>query len=112
MGYYTRFRLEIVGTKGKHEHWSMSNVIEKLLRDSKNAQYSINEIGECIEECTWYEHEKEFKIFSKKFPDVVFKLYGIGEDTEDLWIKYFRKGKMQICKAEIKYPDFDISKLT
>jgi hypothetical protein len=60
----------------------------------------------------WYEHEKEMREFSKKYPEVVFTLHGEGEESGDLWIKYFKNGKMQTSKARIEYDSYDESLLS
>ena len=61
--------------------------------------------------CKWYDQEQDMKIFSEKFPTVIFKLQGAGEDMGDLWVKYFKNGKMQKCIAIISYEEYDESKL-
>jgi hypothetical protein len=49
---------------------------------------------------------------SLKFPDVLFKLSGEGENQGDVWVKYFKNGKMQLCMAELVLDDaYDESKL-
>ena len=59
----------------------------------------------------WYDNEKEMLELSKEFPDVLFKLHGIGEESEDIWNEYFMNGKNQYCKAEFIIPPFDRNKL-
>jgi hypothetical protein len=61
--------------------------------------------------CKWYGNEKDMKVVSKAFPDIVFKLQGEGEEPGDMWIKYFKNGKMQKCHAKIEYDPYDESKL-
>jgi hypothetical protein len=64
-----------------------------------------------LDECKWYEHEQDMRIFSKLFPEVVFTLKGEGEEPGDLWFKYFQNGKMQKAEAIITYDPFDPKKL-
>ncbi len=71
-----------------------------------DGQYNVFE-----EPCRWPEHENEMRTVSLKMPEVLFILRGEGEETEDLWVKYFKNGKMQKVKAEITYKPFDESKL-
>ena len=71
--------------------------------------YSI-EFG-CNDSYKWYIHEQDMKELSKIYPETTFLLEGEGEDSEDIWRKYFKNGKMQVCKAEIVFPAFDESKL-
>ena len=59
----------------------------------------------------WYDNEKEMLELSKEFPDILFKLHGVGEESEDIWNEYFMSGKSQYCKAEFVIPPFDRDKL-
>lgn len=48
---------------------------------------------------------------SAAFPDVLFTLFGAGEEGGDLWRSYYRGGMVQHAPAEIAYPSFDPAKL-
>ena len=60
---------------------------------------------------SWYDHEEDMKELSKKFPDVVFDLFGDGEESEDRWHKYFKNGRMQYCPCRFEFDPYDESKL-
>ena len=99
MGYYTRYEIEI--TKDGHD---FSDIQDDLVAETG---YS-DPFGDT---CKWYSHEDDVKRFSKKHPDVLFKLTGEGEEFPDFWIKYFKNGKMQKCTGEVVYPPYDESLL-
>jgi len=103
MGYYTRYELDVDGD---------SSLIAELLNNNEEASYALCENGDTEESCKWYNHEIAIKEFSKKHPDTIFKLSGVGEESPDLWVKYFKDGKMQVCTAVITYDAFDESKLS
>ena len=63
------------------------------------------------EECKWYEYEGDMKWLSKEFPTVLFTLKGTGEESGDLWVRYFKGGKVQTCQAKITFDEFDEKKL-
>jgi len=96
MGYYTRYKLEYDVTDPR--------IIQEEL--VKTVGYDPLD-----DECKWYEHEIDMKKLSEKFSKTLFILSGEGEESEDIWTKYFLNGKSQICKAEIIVPPFDKSKL-
>lgn len=60
---------------------------------------------------TWYDWEEDMVLLSRRFPDVLFRLHGDGDDSEDLWDAYFLGGRMQMCPGKIVYDDFDPEKL-
>lgn len=68
-------------------------------------------LGGCGDSCKWYNSEQDMRWLSEKFPTVLFTLKGEGEESGDLWIRYFKGGKMQDCRAEIVYPPYDEAKL-
>ena len=101
MGYYTTYTLST--TQG----YDNQEEIEEKLQEISG--YSI-EFG-CNDSYKWYIHEQDMKELSKIYPETTFLLEGEGEDSEDIWRKYFKNGKMQACKAKIVFPAFDESKL-
>jgi len=107
MGYYTDFRLEVLET----EESEVEEIIDHLRKDSSSAKYAIDDYGDYLEESKWYDHDKEMKEFSKKYPHALFKLHGDGEESEDKWVTYYKNGKSQFCQGVMVYPVYDKSKL-
>lgn len=98
MGYYTEYKLEIINGD-----------------ESVDYKKEIGEISgyENVESdpIKWYDNVRDMKTLSNKYPDVLFKLNGNGEENGDIWVSYFKNGKCQYCKAEITFAEFDESKL-
>jgi len=99
MGYYTRHELSVLD--GEH------GLIAELVAENKDAAYAIDENGETKESCKWYSHQEDMKAFSLKHPSALFRLDGEGEEAGDIWVEYYKGGKMQVCKAKIVIPDFN-----
>lgn len=99
MGYYTYHELGHNDMSGDVDHESDIN---------KLAGYSGLFEGEATK---WYDHEKHMREYSKRYPLITFELNGEGEETGDIWVEYYRNGKMQRIKAQIKFDPFDESKL-
>lgn len=125
MGYYTNYDIQVLDIKG--EGYNAYDIAKYMQEQNEKSDkfyafsYGLEEVLEeispeennydlCLasdEETKWYDHEEEMTELSEKFPDILFKLHGEGEDNGDLWNKYFMNGKMQYCKAQIVYPPFD-----
>jgi hypothetical protein len=90
---------------------SFKDLVKNLRNSCDDALYALDPDGVCEQDCTWYEHEKDLKEFSKKYPSIVFELSGIGEEHDDIWNKYFKNGKMQSCIAHITFEKYDEDKL-
>ncbi len=122
MGYETKFDLDISShtfkkeVKGLDANGNPASVFVSEHLDygsvKKQISNSAGYTNVWNSPCKWYEHEKEMREFSKKYPEVVFTLHGEGEATDDLWIKYFKNGKMQTSKARIEYDSYDESLLS
>ena len=117
MGYYTEYALEITdGSKAITEPCESCkgtgtvkvDLITKLCDQYDDLDYVIRG-GEASK---WYDHEVDMKKISEQYPNLVFRLSGEGEEAGDVWVKYFKGGKMQVERAEIKLPGFDPSKLS
>lgn len=100
MGYYTKYTLT-------SDTRSIEDAAESDLYEISGYQMEFG----WNDSCKWYNHEKDMKELSKKYPNVLFKVQGEGEESGDLWVKYFKNGKMQHCEVEITYEPFDESKL-
>lgn len=59
----------------------------------------------------WYEHEADMRELSSKYPELLLTLSGEGEESGDVWKKYFKGGKCQVAKAKIEIDAFDPKKL-
>ncbi len=105
MGYSTSYTLSVIGG-------DEMAIIAELREKYDSAAYALDEDGTTSESSKWYEHEEEVKAFSLDHPESLFTLNGIGEESPDVWVKYFKNGKMQVSRAEIILAPFDESKLT
>lgn len=94
MGYYTRHRLEISPE---------TPAVWEEIQKHDYMSHALGPDGNSGERCKWYEHEEQMAELSKKFPEVLFTLHGEGEDAMDLWIHYFKNGKIQRRKAKITF---------
>ena len=104
MGYYTQHELEVIAGD--------NSLIVELREECEEAEYALEENGDTYDACKWYSHERDMRAFSEKHPEALFRLSGEGENAGDIWVEYYRNGKMQQCKAKIVIPDFDPELLT
>lgn len=101
MGYYTKHKLEIIeGNDNKTDY--ISEIVEI-------SGYSSSLFKG--EEYKWYDSDIHMKYYSKKHPNTVFRLSGEGEESGDIWVKYYKNGKVHSCKARITHDTYDESKL-
>lgn len=105
MGYNTSYNLTL-----RNEGDRFYAIVEAL-KEKEVVGYALDDFLETYDSVKWYDHEQDMKEVSKQFPDIIFELHGEGEDTGDIWDKYFKNGKIQVCRAEIVIPPFDESKL-
>lgn len=111
MGYCTRYKLNWDCKKSKTTWDDISDEIALRQKAGTDFFYAVDENGDCSDSCKWYDHETEVAQFSKIYPDVLFELSGEGEESGDIWKKYFKNGKMQLCQVKMTFDPFDESKL-
>ena len=106
MGYETKYKLQTVGTVLPESDPLVTVLGEKprKLPSFKDEIESRHGFGVLESPCKWYEHEEEMKALSKEHPHVLFILDGEGEESGDIWRKYFRAGKMFRADAVISFP--------
>jgi hypothetical protein len=110
MGYDTCYSLSVL----EPADIDVSEILSRIKRDEKTddywfggLDYAIDVHGDCLDSARWYEHEEDMIELSQRNPDVVFCLWGRGEDNDDIWYKYFKNGLIQRCHANITFDDYD-----
>lgn len=110
MGYYTNHSLELENKSTRSEQ-DVRTIVREKLRSLDILGYALDEEFESEESTKWYSHNEDMRKISSEVNDVVFRLKGYGEESEDIWIEYYLNGKSQRCEAKISFDEFDISKL-
>lgn len=105
MGYYTHYTLKVSPETDKI-------AIAALRLENEWADAMLQSDGSSDDSGKWYEHETDMREFSKKHPETLFILSGEGEESGDIWTKYFKDGKCQSERACIVVGEFDEAKLT
>lgn len=113
MGYMAYYML-VVGDEGEHSFPQARHeeVLDWLERDDifRHELEDFHEQG-MSGYTTWYEHDRDMIRLSKVFPEILFVLWGEGEEPEDLWKCYYLGGRMQEAPARVEYPPFDPEEL-
>ena len=107
MGYQTLYTLSV------HEgEETIEDILKCETEDSfPGLGYALYRDGEPVDAVKWYGHEIDMLELSKSYPFVVFVLKGEGEESGDIWMKYFKNGKMYQSHAVITFAPYDENKL-
>lgn len=122
MSYYTNFKLTAGEFHGDGETLRpipmatlerLGTEIEKMNVFECDSDLSMDDLdyGVCGNS-KWYDYEADMCLLSKRFPGILFHLYGEGEVHDDIWDAYFLDGKMQFGHCEIVHEEFSPTKLT
>ena len=109
MGYYTEYALDLVLHNNLH---SKEEIVSDLRKSNEYAEGALNADGTMQCEHTWYKCEEDFSAFSKKYPDILFILFGEGQSYKDKWKCYFKNGKYKKIHGELDFEPFSPEKLS
>lgn len=112
MGYYTTYSLavknvptdkidDLIGELKKKDLIGYAFCGEEIKWDETKKTNAIRFLP--YDEVKWYEHDDDMVEISKKFPSMIFKLKGSGEDSGDLWYTLYQNGEYEECLAIITY---------
>jgi hypothetical protein len=106
MGYITNYKIKISGVDGAVQ---LVNIADHLtLYDCK-----ISDTGTMLEaefNDNWYSWKEDFERVSRAYPQVLFEVFGAGEESGDIWKARFRGGVSEIIHAKIVFDEFEIIK--
>lgn len=109
MGYYSDFEIRVDGVTDDTVLSEMSEVLGEIT----GKYYEFVTYGGVIhsgERYKWYDHEANFAELSRRYPDHLFEMRVIGEDSE-MWQLYAKGGKVYTNSIEPHWPPFDESRL-
>lgn len=102
MGYYTDFKVvsncEDVNRNKK--------IFDRLLQiTGYEFEYDYGDSKCTLSSAKWYSSDKDMRILSSEFTDVLFTVYGNGEESGDLWVSYYKNGQgTEYMRPTIVYP--------
>lgn len=98
MGYNTKYTISMSGSASSEEE---AEILATPVCEELNVARFVNND---VDEMKWHDHENDMTALSIKYPHITFTLKKRGEETPDLWNKYFLGGQMQRADAKITYP--------
>lgn len=113
MGYYTKFDLYVLDRSNSaplmlSEGEGLAVEIDEALQDITGYDWSIYDPRQPYmfggESQKWYDHHENMLELSKRFPLIIFRLEGDGEENGDMWAKWYLDGKSYEETAPIWRP--------
>lgn len=104
MGYCTSYSLYIDDDPNCEK---LQAVLEKEGEEA-DICYAVDEDGNTASsEARWYDWERDMRRISSLWPNFVFHLSGVGEESDDQWEATFRDGKAHIRRCQILIDPYD-----
>ena len=102
MGYYTDFKV-VTDCKDNNRNQKIFARLIDIAGYEFEYSYGVTEVE--LQSAKWYSSDSDMKLLSSEFADVLFTVYGDGEESGDLWIAYYKNGKStDFMKPAIIYP--------
>lgn len=111
MGYYTSYNLDVNNVNTEAEHQA---IVDKL-RELKIIEYALdtgywNERSKSssfysYDEVKWYDHDEDMQKIAEAFPEMTFKLTGVGEEDDDRWYCLYNGDESEEIHAVITWPE-------
>lgn len=101
MGYYTYFNLKVINDDevSTERVRQASNRLKQEVLEEPLGDDEVDFAWLSYDCMKWYESSTDMIALSKEFPEMVFCLYGDGEESDDFWRAYYKDGKE--CLQEI-----------
>jgi hypothetical protein len=87
MGYCTVYTLKTKEKKDGKWEYSEPSVQEDFAETFSKA-YNPDPEAIWEEAQKWYEAQEDLIDFSKSHPEILFELFGFGDDSDDIWVLY------------------------
>lgn len=98
MGYYTHHTIT-KKNDGPYEELDE----DELKALEAVASYSQDTYTGCGESVKWYDCDEDMKKFSAgQDPKTVYRVYGVGEESDDVWVMWFSNGR-QLARWDLEY---------
>jgi hypothetical protein len=101
MGYYTEYRFEVLNNAGYED----GELIDALRESSEDAFDALDNDGNTHQDTKWYEWKEDLVKFSEHYPEAVFCLHGVGENSDDIWRAFIQNGTVEMQTADIVFED-------
>jgi hypothetical protein len=102
MGYYTDFKI-VTDCKDNNCNQKIVDRLSDIAGYELDYRYGGSEVY--LDSAKWYSSEEDMKLLSSEFADILFTVYGDGEESDDLWVAYYKNGKgTEFMKPSIIYP--------